>query len=385
MINMTMVKQKMKNTRAHASKTMSHRHRLLAAVCMLVFGAGFLISPLATADRFDDQIRAINQDSAARAQTRAQLGAEASSLQVVINRMQSEINALQGQINENQRKSDELQKQIVAAEEELAKQKKLLGENIKAMYLEGDISTLEMLASSKDLSEFVDKEQYRNSVKDKIKGTLDRVNALKLQLKTQRDTLEQMIGDQKVMQAKVAAQQAEQNRLLGLNQGQQTELNNQIKNNNAQVGELRKQQSVENARLFGGRVPTGIPGGGGYPGGWAFAAMDSIVDSWGMYNRECVSYTAWKVWSTGRHMPYWGGIGNANQWDENARNAGIPVDNSARPGDVAIKNSQPYGHAMYVEHVYGDGTIYISQYNAGLDGYYSEARISAAGLVFIHF
>ncbi|HTE58484.1 MAG TPA: CHAP domain-containing protein [Verrucomicrobiae bacterium] len=383
-----MIKQKIKNTGTHlriSSSTISHRHRLIAAVCMLVFGASFLLTPLVTADRFDEQIRSLSQDSATRVQSRAQLGAEAATLQDVINRMQGEINSLQAQINENQRKSDELQKQIVTAEAELAKQKNLLGENIKAMYLEGDITTLEMLASSKDLSEFVDKEQYRNSVKDKIKDTLDKVNALKLQLKSQRETLEQMIGDQKVMQSKVAAQQAEQNRLLGLNQGQQAELNAQIKNNNAQVAELRKQQGVENARLFGGRVPTGIPGGGGYPGGWAFAPIDSIVDSWGMYNRECVSYTAWKVWSTGRYMPYWGGIGNANQWDENARNAGIPADSSARAGDVAISNRGTYGHAMYVEHVYGDGTIYVSQYNAGLDGYYSEARISANGLVFIHF
>lgn len=375
-----MVKQKLKKI-----STISQRNRLYAAVFALLLVSGFVVTPIVTADRYDEQIKAINRDSAARAESRAQLGVEAASLQDVISKLQGQINNLQAQINENQRQSDELQKQIGIAEAELLKQKKLLGENIKAMYLEGDITTLEMLASSKDLSEFVDKEQYRNSVKDKIKDTLDKVNALKLQLKTQRDTLDKMIADQKFMQGQVAAQQAEQNRLLSLNQGQQAELNAQIKNNRAQVEELRKQQSIENARLFGGRVPTGVPGGGGYPGGWAFAPIDSIVDSWGMYNRECVSYTAWKVWKTGRYMPYWGGIGNANQWDDNARNAGIPVDTNPRPGDVAISNRGVYGHAMYVEHVYGDGTIYVSQYNAGLDGNYSEARIAAAGLYFIHF
>jgi surface antigen len=104
-----------------------------------------------------------------------------------------------------------------------------------------------------------------------------------------------------------------------------------------------------------------------------------------MYMRQCVSYTAWKVAASGRHMPYWGGIGNANQWDDNARRAGIPTDGSPRVGDVAISNSGYYGHAMYVEAVFGDGTIYVSQYNASWTGTYSEARINKGSLVFIHF
>jgi surface antigen len=104
-----------------------------------------------------------------------------------------------------------------------------------------------------------------------------------------------------------------------------------------------------------------------------------------MYNRECVSYTAFRVAASGRYMPFWGGVGNANQWDDNARAIGIPVDSNPRAGDVAIKNSMPYGHAMYVESVNGNGTINISQYNAALDGRYSTNTISPSGLVFIHF
>lgn len=84
-------------------------------------------------------------------------------------------------------------------------------------------------------------------------------------------------------------------------------------------------------------------------------------------------------------MPYWGGVGNANQWDENARAAGIPTDYSPRAGDVAISNAGYYGHAMYVESVNPNGTINISQYNASWTGTYSTNTISASGLVFIHF
>jgi surface antigen len=108
-------------------------------------------------------------------------------------------------------------------------------------------------------------------------------------------------------------------------------------------------------------------------------------DPWGMYKRQCVSYTAWAVTASGRNMPYWGGVGNANQWPDNARNAGIPVDETPRAGDVAIMYVGWAGHAMYVDSVNDDGTINISQYNGNYDGTYSTATISASGLQFIHF
>jgi surface antigen len=109
------------------------------------------------------------------------------------------------------------------------------------------------------------------------------------------------------------------------------------------------------------------------------------VDPWGMYKRQCVSYAAWAVSASGRHMPNWAGKGTANQWDDNARTAGIPVDSSPRVGDVAVRNSGTYGHVMYVDNVNSNGTINVSQYNANYNGTYSTATISTSGLVFIHF
>jgi surface antigen len=84
-------------------------------------------------------------------------------------------------------------------------------------------------------------------------------------------------------------------------------------------------------------------------------------------------------------MPNWGGVGNANQWPDDARAAGIPVDSNPQVGDVAIQYIGTAGHAMYVEAVNGDGTIQISQYNGDYNGSYSTATVSASGLSFIHF
>jgi peptidoglycan DL-endopeptidase CwlO len=374
------------------SKRLSTLQSMVALSLVTVFAFGAVYAPLARADQFQEQINALQQQNNNTNANLDQLGAQAASLQDHINKLQNEINVLQAEIAANQAKRDDLQRQIVAAEEELAKQKKILGENIKAMYLEGQISTLEMLASSKDLSEFVDKQQYRDSVQDKIKATLDKINALKIQLKDQKQTIEGLLKDQENMRAQVAAQQAEQNRLLSLNQAEQNALNDKIKSNNSQIAELRAQQLIANRRL-GGRVLAEGSCGGGYParainaygGAWGCNyALDNTIDNWGMYNRECVSYTAWKVYQTYGYMPYWGGHGNANQWPASARADGIPTGSTPRAHSVAISMNGYYGHAMWVEAVQGN-TIYVSQYNYSSPGNYSEMAISGSGLTYIYF
>lgn len=356
----------------------------LAIAILAVSGSRYVL-----ASHLDGQINELSQQNSQNQVAQNGLEIQEKDLNEKINRLQNEINEMQTQINEKEARNNALKAEIAQVELKLEKQRGLLGQNIRAMYIEGDISTLEMLASSQDLSEFVDKEQYRNSVKDKIQESLGKVTDLKHQLQARQEEQQKLIDDQKVMQQRVADQRAEQNSLLGLNQQQQSEYNQKISSTNSQIAKLRQQQIAENAQLGGGSS-SGIPGGGGYPARWANLPIDSVFDSWGMYNRECVSYTAWKVASSGRYMPYWGGRGNANQWDENARAEGIPVDASPRPGDVAVSNSGFYGHTMYVEQVSGDGSIYVSDYNQQLDGNYraywiSGSTVRAKGLVFIHF
>lgn len=381
-----MFKQKMKKIAEKITASAQSRQRFITLTLAIVFLGGFLLYPVtrATADQFDEQIKALNQNNSVKYTERYQLGSEASSLNDTISKLQVQINTLQGEINANQVKRDDLQRQITVAEEELARQKKLLGADIKQMYLEGQISTLEMLASSKNLSDFVDRQQYRNSVQEKIKSTLDKITELKHQLRAQKETVEKLLEDQKVIQGQLDAQKGEQNRLLGLNLEQQNALNQQIKSNNALISSLRAQQAAANRRL-GGSAVAGDPNKGGYPANWANAPQDSMLDSWGMYNRECVSYTAWKVYQRYGYMPYWGGHGNANQWPQSAINDHIATGSTPREGSVAISMAGAYGHAMWVESVLGNGQIYVSQYNYGIAGEYSEMTINSSGLIYIYF
>lgn len=342
-----------------------------------------LIGGSVKADQLDAQINALEQQNSGLQANSDALATTAASYQAAVDALNAQINSLQAAIVATQNQIDELQKQIDIAQAELDHEKLVLGENIKTMYLEGDVSTLEVLASSKDLSDFVNKQEYRNSVSNKVKTTLDKINSLKAQLQKQQQQQQDLLKDQQSQQTQLQADQSQQTQLLNYTEGQKAAYDQQISANNSQIMSLRAQQAALNRKL-GGAPVAGDPGRGGYPSAWNNAPQDSLIDSWGMFNRECVSYTAWKVYQTFGYMPYWGGSGNANQWPGDAQRAGIPTGSVPKVHSVAIWNVGAFGHSMWVEAVNGN-TIYVSQYNYDFQGHYSEMAISASGLTFIYF
>lgn len=382
-----MLKQKFKNSGRI-------KHFLGAIVVGTVFSASIFVGGYVRADQFDEQIRALQQDNSVKREASNQLASQASSYQDAVDRLSTQINSIRQAILDYQHQSNVLQQQIEAQQAELVRQKQVLGQNIKAMYLEGQISTLEILASSKNLSEFVDKQQYRNSVQTKIKTTVDKITDLKQQLQIKQRDIQNLIKDQQTQQAQLDASLSQQSDLLNLTTGQKAAKDAEIKSNQSKIADLRRQQIILNSRYNIGAPLAGDPNHGGYPSLWSNVPQDSMLDYWGMYNRECVSYTAFRVHQdylageNNRDMPYWGGIGNANQWDDNARAAGIPVNANPVVGSIAVSNDGFYGHTMYVEQVgtvNGQQAIYVSQYNAGWTGQYSEGWRYTTGLVFIHF
>lgn len=323
------------------------------------------------------------------------LQAQASSYQDAINLLQQQISGLQSSIDANQAQQAQLQQQIADDQAQIEQQKAFLASDVKAMYVDGTPSTLEMVATSKNLSDFVDKQEYRTSVQNKLQDTMAKIAQLQKQLQKQKDQVDQLLKQEQFQQSQLASAQAQQAQLLQYNLDQQASYNAQIASNSSKIAQLRAQQAAANSKLGTGLFSSGNCGGG-YPqaegpgmwgGTWGCSyAQDNTADNWGMYNRECVSYTAFKAHQAyGYNAINWG---NANQWPGNARASGLRVDSDEEPGTVAIWDVGAYGHAMWVEAVNGDGSIIVSQFNYSYNGTYSEMKVSAgqaAGFHYIHF
>lgn len=382
MINLTMVKPMLKQK---FQKTNLFQ-RILVISLIGIFSVGFFAAPFANADTFQSQISQLQAQNAANDQAVEKLEDEATSYQDAIAKLEAKIKQLQGRIDANKAEQARLNREIAAAELELQKQKETLGNNIKSMYLEGDISMLEMLATSKDLSDFVDKEQYRKTVQDKIKSTLDKVNALRLELKTKKSAVDALLREQTAQQNKLSANRQEQHRLLNLNQSQISEFNRKTEKNRQKIDELIAAQRRANFNPDGGYYFLRFPGSdrsinpGNYPFRNAGFSMQlgpcshtdrypDSPDNWGYCTRQCVSFAAWAVEASGRSAPMY--YGNARDWVSAAYARGIPVYRSPQPGDVAISTSGYWGHAMYVQSVSG-GSFYSLEYNGNLDGWPSH-------------
>lgn len=308
---------------------------------------------------------------------------QALSYQDAISRLQSEIAGLQGQIAANQTEQARLQKEIADAQAQIDTQKAILGKDIYTMYVEGQITPFEALASSNKLSDYVDKEEYRQAVQNSLQVTLDKIAKWQADLNVQKQRVATLLADQRNQASQLSAAQASQANLLSLNKSQQASYNAQTAQNQAKLNALiAAQRAANNAAPAGTYSFVRFPGSvqdfspGAYPyasSGFSMSTAPGCNDNdgpdpWGYCTRQCVSYAAWAVKASGRSAPmYWG---NAKNWDDRARAAGIPVYNSPAVGDIAVSNSGTWGHVMYVEAVSGN-RIYVSQYNAQLDGHLS--------------
>jgi peptidoglycan hydrolase CwlO-like protein len=369
----TMLKQQLKSFATHKIAKIP----VFVLVAILVLATVAL--PRVRADNISDQINALQQQNASNRNTVAQLQDQATSYQDAINKLRATISALQAQINANAAEQARLQNEITVAEAELAKQKLLLGENIKTMYLEGQLSTLEILASSDNLSDFVNKEQYRSSVQDKITTTLSKINDLKHQLQAQKEQVDLLLKQEQDDKAQVDAAYAQQSQLLAYNEQQQADYNQKTKDNQSKIDALIASQRRANFNPDGGYYFLRFPGTvqqfspDNYPyrnAGFGMSPGPGCVDNdgpdqWGYCTRQCVSYAAWAVVASGRSAPMY--YGNAVDWVAAAYARGIPVSRTPQPGDIAISTAGYWGHAMYVQSVSGN-SFNTSEYNTYLTG-----------------
>lgn len=328
------------------------------------------------ADRFDEQISIIQNEVNQLQDKAGKLNEKANSLQATVNALNAEKKIIQAQVDLSQAKYDKLTNDITKNEKKLADNKKVLGDIIASLYVDDSISPIEMLASSSNVGDFIDKQEFRSAASQKLNSTITAVKELKEKLEKDKKSVEGVLADQKAQKNALAAKEAEKQTLLAETKGKESAFRELSGAKEAEIQELRAQQAAEiAARASSGSGYTdlgGDPNSGGYPAVWANAPMNAYVDDWGMYTRQCVSYAAWKVATTYGNMPYWGGIGNANQWANNARAAGIPTSTVPKAGTVGVQYSGSYGHVAWVESVNSDGTLTISQFNAGWTGTYSR-------------
>ncbi len=332
-------------------------------MAVVTFGAvtSFVI-PKIYADAFQEQINQLQAQNDQNQSSVAALLLDAASYQDAIAKLQSEITVVEQNISTNQDRQTSLQQAIKVKQGELDAQRKILGDDIKAMYVGGQLTTLEMLATSKNLNEFVDSSTYRTAVQNKIQGTLSEIAKLQNQLQQQKVEVDALLVSQRVQQAQLDEARSKQAELLAYNQAQQSVYNQLITDNQQKIRDLQLKQAALNQQGAskvsisgnerGGDCDSGSGNGGyvlasGPQGDVCNAPKDSIVDWAGIQNRECTSYAYWYFKQVEGYKDFTAS-GDAKYW---VNTSNYPVHDWPSVGAIGVKTDGEWGHVTIVQAV----------------------------------
>lgn len=140
---------------------------------------------------------------------------------------------------------------------------------------------------------------------------------------------------------------------------------------------IKEQLKEDGEKLDGKEVNEENAGKGGiantYPEPYRSAAKDSMLDPSTCYNRECVSYTAWKICELTGDWPPRTGSMSAKYWIDRLPSWGYnKVDEPKNGGKyVGVSQAGQYGHVVWFEF---DNTI--SEYNYVSSGNFDVRAIN---------
>ncbi|HSH31351.1 MAG TPA: CHAP domain-containing protein, partial [Candidatus Saccharimonadales bacterium] len=352
-------------------------------ISLLIVGMVFLAwSAPALADQYDEQIKALKQQVSSHQAQVNKLRGEQDTLQTKVDTLNAQINRSATELRLAQVSYAKLVSELERAEKKLADKKQVLSESLRADYLQSQVTTLEVLASSDSFGEFLDRRQNLQNIKNSVQDAVAAIGTLKEQLKSQRDQQAVLIAEQKALQYGLGLQRGEVSSLLAETQNKEANYQAKISSQKQEITRLQAAQAAEIAARSR-RVSSG--GSGGYPAVWRNAPQNAYVDDWGFYSRQCTSFVAWWRAAHGYRQPAWGRMGyaDAKTWGNWARASGFRVDRTPEVGAIGVYTSGTYGHVMIVIGVLGN-SVRVANYNADFQGNYSEDIWPTASLEFIH-
>lgn len=361
----------------------------LLVVGLLIF-AGIRLNMPASADQYDDKINALQEEMEQYQAEANRLSEESTSLQNAIAQLNNEKKALQTQIDLSQAEYDKLTLQIKETEVQIKTNQDTLGQTVADIYVGDDISPVEILASSSSISDYIDKQEYRNSVRDELSSTIKKIKTLKQQLSEQKDEVEKVLDEQKTARASLQDRVDQQSQLLSQTQNDEAAYQELIKDRQDEIEAVKAAQAELQRRMnnTGGGILIDAGSLSSYPWNesncpmWGYLSTGGSDgnggDGYGYGCRQCASYVAWRV---ARETGIYYRWGNGGDFAANSIAAGYTdLGSSPQPGSLAVMWGNP-GHVAWVESVSDNGaTVVVSQYNWNYGsgwGMYSEMELSS--------
>ena len=363
---------KLKSTTIVSPIKMRKAPLFLSAVMFFSVGAVFYsnynnsnltsAAPCTTRSQCSAKIRAAEADKE-RFQKEAQtLRAQADSLSRDLAVINLEKEAIQAQVNLNQAKQSELATQIAENEAKIQISRDALGETLADIQVGEQITPIEMIFGSKNISEYLDLQESRHAARENLTDTIAEIKKLKEAAEKDKAEVDAILEDQKVQNNLMASKQAQQNRLISETEGNEEKYNSMVKNLERAIADNQRQLDSLPKPGASTTITAGTTSTTAYP--YKNETYFYAADEWGYYKRQCVSYVAWHLAadnaSRGAGNSGFAYLGDARNWWSQGKRV---ASNDVRRGDVIVLlGTSYYGHVMYVEGV-NNGIISFTDYN----------------------
>ena len=346
-----------------------------------------------TTQQLENEIQALqSQINDAESQAK-NLRDKAKTLQAELAGIEKEKSLIQSQLQISQAQYEKLQKEIKETEENINNNKSALGTILADISLEENITPLERIAGSSNLSQALDHLEYQSSIKDQLVEKVEAIKKDKKRLESKRDEVKLTLENQKTANKALQEKINQQNTLLAKTNGEEAEYSKYAKERGEEKLKLQQEQQELIQRQIrqasGGQIPALLGGTTAYPWNDSNCYVDANAWSWGGYDgngnddmgygcRQCVSYTAWRLLKEkGIRALWWG---NANMWPASARRAGFRTGRDPKVGSIGVIMRGAYGHVVWIDSIEGN-YVWVSQYNYGGPqgwGHFSRMRVPAS-------
>ena len=289
----------------------------------------------------------------------------ANAYQAKVAELSAEIATKEYEIAESEARIEDLTVEIRIAEAKLTNQQDALAELLVNMHFSSGSEPIKILAGARSISDLAEKASRDTVAKEQISAVAEEVKNTKEALEANKSEIEEVLARQQAAREEMVAKKSEQEALVRKYEND-VEAYNQMAKQAAQERQKAIQDWQEaNPEYFTGSAYAGdntYPWQGDCPHkqDWYTTYVENRPV--GGYVCECVSYAGWKAYEYYGYIVAWG---NANTWDDYARNDGrvSAVNHTPAPNTIGQADGGPWGHVFWVESVNSDGSINVTEYN----------------------
>lgn len=317
---------------------------------------------------------------------------KAESVSQVISQLNAEIKSLNDEIATNEAKIVELNTEIETNEAKLAETQTALAEMLVNMHFNGDSEPITILAGSKTISDYAEKQAREDVAKQEIAAASERIKEIKEDLTNKKADVEKALAVSEENRELVASKKSSQESL-------KAEYDKSANDATALASYWEEQLKALAWTPPSNTVGYGSKNWGAnntYPYRYNCPQDNVRYSAYGGAVCQCTSYASYKAYEKWGISNTWGGHAynyvNASGYYVPSTGARTYVDKNPAANTIAIQLGGAYGHVMWVESVNADGSINVTEYNVNwssigcyLGDFCSRNNVGSSGTWFLHF